>query len=63
MLREREGAVHDLVWRPEVNRLLGKHRRRCEDVNKVDLQDIVWERLDGLIWLGGLTHGGHLCMC
>jgi hypothetical protein len=57
---ERGKVVHEFVWRPEVNRLLGRHRRRCEDVNKVDLQDkSAWT---GLIWLEVLTHDLHFCV-
>jgi hypothetical protein len=43
---ERGKPVHELFWRPEVNRLLGRYRWRCEDVNKVDFQDIPWGCLD-----------------
>jgi hypothetical protein len=52
-LRGMGKAVHELVWRPEVNRLLVRSRRRCEDVNKVDLQGIVWECLDWIVLARG----------
>jgi hypothetical protein len=55
-------AVHELVWKPDVNRLLGRHNRRCEGVYKVDLQDIVWVAWTGLIWLEVLTYGDHFCV-
>jgi hypothetical protein len=29
-----------LLWKPEVKRLLGRHRRRCEENIKMNLQEV-----------------------
>ena len=44
---ERRGAYRVLVKKPEVNRPLGRPRRRWEDNIKMDLKEVGWEhRLD-----------------
>jgi len=35
-------TVQELVWRPEVNRSLGKRRHKCKDKHKIDHQFVVW---------------------
>ena len=46
--------------KPEGKRLLGRHRRRCEDNIKIDLQEVGWGEWTGLIWLTIGTGGGAL---
>jgi hypothetical protein len=55
---ERRGAYRILVGRSEERRLLGRPRRRREDVRK-DLQEVGWGAWTGLIWLSVGT-GGRL---
>jgi hypothetical protein len=40
--------------------LLGSHRRRWEDNIKMDIREIGWGGMDGLIWLSIETDGGLL---
>jgi hypothetical protein len=57
---EERGVYRALVRKPEGNRPLRRHRRRCEDNIKMDLQEVecgVWTELD---WLSIETIGGHL---
>ena len=57
---ERRGVYRVLVEKPEGKRPLGRHRRRWEDNNKMDLQEVdvgVWT---GSSWLRVGTGGGHL---
>jgi len=37
---ERRGVYRILVWKPECKRPLGRPRRRWEDNNKMDLQEV-----------------------
>jgi hypothetical protein len=37
---ERRGAYRVLVWKPEGKRLLGRPRRRWEDIIKMDLLEV-----------------------
>jgi len=41
-----EGHYRDLVRNPEGKRLLGRHRHRWEDDNKMDLQEVGCEGID-----------------
>jgi hypothetical protein len=43
---EGRGAYRNFVVRPEGRRPLGKPRRRWEDNNKMDLQEVGWEGMD-----------------
>jgi hypothetical protein len=45
---EGRGVYRVLVGRPEGKRLLGRHRRRCEDNIKLDLREI---GIDGANWI------------
>jgi hypothetical protein len=45
-VKEKGEIVQELVWRREVKGSMGRHRRRFEDENKVELQEIVWVYLD-----------------
>jgi len=58
---ERRGVYRVLVGKPEGKRPLGRPRRRWEDDNKMDLQEVgcggVWI---GSSWLRIGTGGGHL---
>jgi hypothetical protein len=57
---EGRGAYRILVGRPEGRRPLGRPRRRWEDNIKMDLQEVGWGALTGLIWLRIGTGGGLL---
>jgi hypothetical protein len=48
------------VGKPERMRPLVRPRRRLEDNNKVDLQEVRWGAWTGLIWLRTGTGGGAL---
>jgi hypothetical protein len=37
---ERRGAYRVLVWKPDVRRPIGKHRRTWEDIIKMDLREL-----------------------
>jgi len=41
-MEERRGTYRLLVGNPEVQRSLGRNRRRCEDNNKTDMLEIGW---------------------
>jgi hypothetical protein len=57
---ENENAYRILVGKPEGKRPLGRPRCRWEDHIKVDLRDIGWGRMTGLIWLKIVNSGGLL---
>jgi hypothetical protein len=57
---EERGAYRVLVGRPEGRRPLGRPRRRWEYNIKMDLQEVGWGALTGLIWLRVGTGGGLL---
>jgi len=40
-----------LVWRPVGNRQLGRTKRRWEDNNKIDIQEVRWQPSNLLICL------------
>jgi len=42
----RRGAYRVLVGRPGMKRPLARHRRRCEDNIKMDLQEVEWRSMD-----------------
>ena len=42
----RRGAYRVLVGRPDMKRPLARHRRRCEDNIKMDLQEVGWRSMD-----------------
>jgi hypothetical protein len=60
-MRERRDVYRVLVGKPERKRPLGRLRRRWEDNNKLDLQEVgcagVWT---GSSWLRLGTGGGQL---
>ena len=58
--REVRGACRVLARKSEGKRQLGGPRRRREDNIKMDLQEVEWGALTGLIWLGIGTGGGLL---
>jgi hypothetical protein len=43
---DRQGAYRVLVVRPEGKRPLGRHKLRCEDNTKMDIQEVRWGRMD-----------------
>jgi hypothetical protein len=49
-----------LVERPERLGLFGRSKHRLEDNIQVDLHEIEWGALTGLIWFRMGTGGGHL---
>jgi hypothetical protein len=59
---ERRSAYRILVGKPDGRRPLGRPRRRWEDNIKMDLREIGWGALTGLIWLRIGTGGGLLCI-
>jgi len=48
------------VGKPEGKRPLGRSRRRWEDNNMIDLQEVGWGVWTGLSWIRIGTGGGHL---
>jgi hypothetical protein len=54
------GAYRVLVGRPDRKRPLGRPRSKGEDNIKIDLQEVGWEQLTGLLWLRIGTDGGRL---
>jgi hypothetical protein len=48
LVREGRGVYRDLVGKPEGERPLGRRRRRWEDNNKMDLQEV---RCGGMDWI------------
>jgi hypothetical protein len=57
---KREGTYRILMEKPEGKWPLGRPRRRWEDNNKMDLQEVGWGAWTGLIWLKIGTGGGLL---
>jgi hypothetical protein len=57
---EKRNAYRILVGKSEGKRPLGRPRRRLEDNIKMDLREIEWDGMDGLIWLRIRTSGGIL---
>ena len=45
-VRKRRGAYRVLIWKPVVKRPLGRPRRRFEDNNKMDLEEVKWVGMD-----------------
>jgi len=41
-MNDRRCAYRVSVWRPLRKRSLGRHKRRWEDNNKLDIQKVVW---------------------
>jgi hypothetical protein len=39
-MNDRRGAYRVLVWRHVRKRSLGKHKRICEDNNKIDIEEV-----------------------
>jgi hypothetical protein len=56
---ERRGAHNVLVGKPEGKKPLGKPKRRWKVNIKMDLQEVGWGTLTGLIWLK-IGTGGEL---
>ena len=52
--------VTALVGKPEGKRPLGRHRRRCEDNIKINLQDLGRGGMDKIELAQDRTGGGHL---
>jgi hypothetical protein len=46
-----KGNAYRILGQPEDNRPLGRPRRRWADNIKIDLREIEWDGMDGLIWL------------
>jgi hypothetical protein len=59
---ERRGAYRASVGKPEGKRPLGRPRHRWEDNIKMDLREVGWGALTGLIWLRIGTGGRLLCI-
>ena len=57
---ERKWAYRFLIGKLEGTRPLGKPRPGCEGIISMDLQEVGWGALTGLIWLRVETGGGHL---
>jgi hypothetical protein len=57
---ERRVAYRALVGKTEGKRPLGRHRRRCDDTIKMDLQKWDVGLWTGSRWLRIGTGGGHL---
>jgi hypothetical protein len=57
---EKRNAYRILVRRPQGKRPLERHRRRWVDNIKMDLREIGWRGVDGLIWHRIGTSGGLL---
>jgi hypothetical protein len=57
---DRRGAYRVLVRRLEGKSPLGRPRRGWRGYIKMDLQEVGWRALTGLIWLRIVTGGGHL---
>jgi hypothetical protein len=54
------GVYRVLVARPEGKRPLGRHRRRCEDSIKMDIEEIGIDERTGFCWLMIGSSGGIL---
>jgi hypothetical protein len=59
---EGRGVYRILVVKPEGKRPLGRDKRRWDDNNKMDLQEVGWCVWTRLSWLRIETGGGHLRM-
>jgi hypothetical protein len=57
---EKRNAHRRSVGKPEGERPLGRLRRRWVNNIKIDLREIRWDGMDGLIWLRIGTGGGLL---
>jgi hypothetical protein len=57
---EKRNVYRILLGKPEGKRPLGRPRRRWVDNIKIDLREIGWDGVDGLIWLRIGTSGGLL---
>jgi hypothetical protein len=57
---EKRNAYRILVGKPEGRRPLGTPRRRWVDNIKMNLREIGWNGIIGLIWLRIGTNGGLL---
>jgi hypothetical protein len=57
---KRRGAYRALVGKPESSGPLGRPRRRWEYNIKVDIREVGWGALTGLIWLRRGRGGGLL---
>ena len=55
-----EGAYRALVGKPEGKRPLGRPRRRWEDTNKMDLQEVGWRGMDWIDVAEDRDRCGHL---
>jgi hypothetical protein len=44
------GAYRVLVGRPDGKRPLARPRRRCEDNNKMDVQEVGWRGMEWIDW-------------
>jgi len=60
LMGESSGVYRVLVWKSEGKRPFGRPRRRWEDNIKMDLQEVGYGALTGLIWLRLGTGGGLL---
>jgi hypothetical protein len=58
-MEKRRGTYRILMEKPEGKWPLGRPRRRWEDKNKMDLQEVEWEAWTGLMWLR-IGTGGRL---
>ena len=56
----RREVYGNLMRKPEGKRPLGRFRRRLEDNIKMDLHEVGWSSLAGLIWLRIATVCVHL---
>jgi len=56
-MRDRRGAYRVLVGKPQGKRPLGGSKRRLEDNNMMDLQEVGLGACTGLIWLRMVTGG------
>jgi len=55
-----ERCIQDFDGETRGKEPLGRPRRRCEDIMKMDLQEVGWGTWTGLIWLRIETGGGLL---
>ena len=55
---ERRSTYRVLVGKPEGKRQLGRSRHRWEDNIKMDLREVVWGALTGLMWSSIGAGGG-----
>ena len=57
---DRRGVYRVVLGRPEGKRPLGRPRRRWEDNNKMDIQEVGYGAWTGSSWFRIGTGGGHL---